>query len=53
MLCEQDGVEIDLEDHNHKTPLMLAKGRNHTEIMAYLDKETRNLRSVIPRIDLK
>ncbi|XP_054755379.2 uncharacterized protein LOC129261337 [Lytechinus pictus] len=53
MLCEQDGVEVDLEDHNHKTPLLLAKGRNHTEIMGYLDKETKNIKSVIPRIDLK
>lgn len=53
MLCEQDGVEIDLEDHNHKTPLMLAKGRKHNDISGYLEKEVKYKKSIIPRLDFK
>lgn len=53
MLCEQDGVEVDLEDHNHKSPLMLAKGRKHGDISGYLEKEVKFQKSIIPRLDLK
>ena len=53
MLCEQDGVEMELEDHNRKTPLMLAKGRNHTPIITYLNNKLNKSRSILPQIDLK
>ena len=53
MLCEQDGVEIDLEDNNHKTPCMLAKGRNHSDIVGYLERMLNRRRSIIPHIDFK
>ncbi|XP_025085865.1 probable protein S-acyltransferase 23 isoform X2 [Pomacea canaliculata] len=50
-LCEQDGVEIDLQDKNGKTPLMLAVGRKHDNIVAYLKKEAKFRNSILPRID--
>ncbi|XP_046576707.1 probable protein S-acyltransferase 23 isoform X1 [Haliotis rubra] len=50
-LCEQDSVEIDLADKNSKTPLMLAVGRKHENIISYLKKEARFKASVFPRID--
>ncbi|KAK7097163.1 uncharacterized protein [Littorina saxatilis] len=50
-LCEQDGVEIDLADKNGKTPLMLAVGRKHDQIIRYLKKEAKFRTSVLPRID--
>nr|KAG5707786.1 hypothetical protein BaRGS_015946 [Batillaria attramentaria] len=50
-LCEQDGVEIDLADKNGKTPLMLAVGRKHEPVVAYLKKEAQYRNSVLPRID--
>ncbi|XP_071787466.1 uncharacterized protein [Asterias amurensis] len=52
MLCEQDGVEMELEDHNHKSPLALATGRNHTPIISYLNKKLNKSWSVLPHIDL-
>ncbi|XP_038055162.1 probable protein S-acyltransferase 23 [Patiria miniata] len=52
MLCEQDGVEMELEDNNHKTPLMLATGRNHSPIITYLNKKLNKRRSFLPQIDL-
>ncbi|XP_012938178.1 probable protein S-acyltransferase 23 [Aplysia californica] len=50
-LCEQDGVEIDLADNNGKTPLMLALGRKHDPIVAYLKTEVQTRNSLLPRID--
>ncbi|XP_050417022.1 uncharacterized protein LOC126830658 [Patella vulgata] len=50
-LCEQDGVEINLADKNNKTPLMLAIGRKHEDIVNYLKKEARFRTSILPRID--
>lgn len=47
----QDGVEIDLQDKNGKTPLMLAVGRKHDNIVAYLKKEAKFRNSILPRID--
>ncbi|XP_033104684.1 probable protein S-acyltransferase 23 isoform X2 [Anneissia japonica] len=53
MLCEQDGVEIDRPDHNHKTPMMLAQGRNHKDLITYLEGESKIKASFIPRINFK
>ncbi|KAL8604074.1 hypothetical protein ACOMHN_024899 [Nucella lapillus] len=50
-LCEQDGVEIDLADKNGKTPLMLAVGRKHEDVVGYLKKEAKFRNSILPRID--
>ncbi|XP_041356884.1 palmitoyltransferase AKR1-like isoform X2 [Gigantopelta aegis] len=51
-LCEQDGVDIDLPDKNGKTPIMLATGRKHENIIIYLKKETKFRTSFFPRIDI-
>ncbi|XP_006818309.1 uncharacterized protein LOC100368376 [Saccoglossus kowalevskii] len=53
MLCEQDGVDFEIEDNNHKTPLMLSQGRKHTDITNYLNKKLKNQKSLIPHIDFK
>lgn len=37
LLCEQDGVDINFEDHNGNTPVKLARGRKHKPIVAYLE----------------
>lgn len=34
-LVEQDGVELDIEDHNHNKPVKLAEGRKHWDIVSY------------------
>jgi len=48
----QDKVEINVTDKNGKTPLMLAKGRKHEKVIAYLQKELKQRNSFIPRIDM-
>ena len=35
-LVEQDGVELDTEDHNGNKPTKLAEGRKNWEIVAYI-----------------
>ena len=47
----QDKVEINVSDKNGKTPLMLAVGRKHDKVIAYLQKELKQRNSFIPRID--
>jgi len=47
----QDKVEINLTDKNGKTPIMLAKGRKHEKVIAYLQKELKRRSSLISRID--
>lgn len=51
-LCEQDGVDIDVVDSNGKTPMMLALGRKHDQIVLYLKDELKHQQSMIPRINL-
>ncbi|CAH1776296.1 unnamed protein product [Owenia fusiformis] len=50
-LCENDGVEIELPDKNGKTPIMLAMGRKHEDIVIYLKKKAQNKNRLIPKID--
>ncbi|KAL3879254.1 hypothetical protein ACJMK2_031558 [Sinanodonta woodiana] len=50
-LCEQDGVDINLADKNGKTPLMLATGRKHLDVIAFLKSEMKYRTSFLPRID--
>jgi len=40
-----------LADKNGKTPLMLATGRKHGQVIVYLRKELKQRNSLIPRID--
>ena len=47
----KDKVEINVADKNGKTPLMLAKGRKHEKVIAYLQKELKQRNSFISRID--
>jgi len=47
----QDKVEINLRDKNGKTPFMLATGRKHDKVITYLQKELKQRKSLIPRID--
>lgn len=48
----QDKVDIDVTDKNGKTPLMLAKGRKHEKVIAYLQKQLKHRKSLISRIDM-
>lgn len=52
-LCEMDEVEINIEDKHQKTPLMLALGRKHTNIVNYLKEHAKQRTSFLPKIDLK
>ena len=45
-------MEINLADKNGKTPLMLAQGRKHRELIDYLRKEARSRSNLIPKLDL-
>ncbi|KAJ8298448.1 hypothetical protein KUTeg_024979 [Tegillarca granosa] len=51
-LCEQDGVEVDLPDKNGKTPIMLATGRKHEDVVDYLKRQVKMKNSLLPKIDL-
>lgn len=51
-LCELDKVAFNEEDKNGKTPLMLASGRNHKDIVTYLKKQVRSQNSILANIDL-
>jgi len=51
VLCIKDEVDINVSDKNGKTPLMLAVGRKHEKVIAYLKKELKQRSSLIPRID--
>jgi len=51
VLCVKDEVDINVSDKNGKTPLMLAVGRKHEEVITYLNKELKQRSSLIPRID--
>ncbi|XP_039254281.2 uncharacterized protein LOC120331274 [Styela clava] len=53
LLCEQDGVEMTLEDHNGNTPLKLAKGRNHKAITAYLEEGISGKKRYLGKINFK
>ena len=48
----QDQCELDQPDKNGKTPLMLAMGRKHDHVIAYLKKEIANRKRLIPKVDL-
>ena len=48
----QDGVQIDQADKNGKTPLMLAVGRKHEDVIAYLKKLAQTKNSMLPKIDV-
>ncbi|XP_048827516.1 uncharacterized protein LOC125705157 [Brienomyrus brachyistius] len=37
LLCEQEGVSLEVEDGNGNTPLQLSRGREHRDISAYLE----------------
>ncbi|XP_078602181.1 uncharacterized protein LOC144876588 [Branchiostoma floridae x Branchiostoma japonicum] len=53
-LVEEDDVEVDLEDKNGKTPLMLAIGRKHHSIEAYLKNRLERKRTILgsmPKFD--
>ena len=50
-ISTQDKVDISAPDKNGKTPLMLAVGRKHDAVIAYLRKELKRRSSLIPRID--
>ncbi|XP_005991356.3 uncharacterized protein LOC102348883 [Latimeria chalumnae] len=50
-LCEQDGVQLEVEDKNGNTPLKLAKGRKYEDIIAYLEKTIAQSKSLIPKFD--
>jgi len=49
----QDGVELELEDKNGKTPYMLAAGRNHSEVMTFLRARIAREKSILGQIDVK
>ncbi|XP_052076130.1 uncharacterized protein LOC127714155 isoform X1 [Mytilus californianus] len=51
-LCEQDGAELDLKDKNGKTPLMLASGRKHQDVIEYLRRQIKSKNSFIPKLDI-
>nr|XP_026696424.1 probable protein S-acyltransferase 23 isoform X1 [Ciona intestinalis] len=53
LLCEQDGVDINLEDHNGNTPLKLAKGRKYKEILSYFESLKSSRNSYLPTFDFK
>ncbi|XP_070553698.1 uncharacterized protein [Ptychodera flava] len=53
MLCEQDGVDLEIEDNNGKTPLELAAGRRHSDIATYLRKRLHKQKSYLPQIDIR
>ena len=48
---DQDKVDINQPDKNGKTPLMLANGRKHRNIIDYLKNEAKSRSQLIPRID--
>lgn len=50
-LCEVDHVDTNVADKRGKTPLMLATGRKHTTVIAYLKKESSKRSSLLPQID--
>nr|CAB3267900.1 probable protein S-acyltransferase 23 [Phallusia mammillata] len=53
LLCEQDGGDIDLEDHNNNTPVKLAKGRKYAEVTGYFDSLKNKRTSYLPAFDFK
>ncbi|XP_064637705.1 putative ZDHHC-type palmitoyltransferase 5 [Lineus longissimus] len=50
-LVEKDNVSIDLKDKNGKTPLILAKGRKHHEIVGYLNGRLKAKTSLLPEFN--
>ncbi|KAM5191343.1 uncharacterized protein ACMZJ9_005152 [Mantella aurantiaca] len=51
LLCEQDGVELEGEDHNKNTPLRLAKGRKSKEIVSFLHNTIKQSKNLNARFD--
>jgi len=51
-LVEQDGVELDTEDHNGNKPTKLAEGRKNWEIVAYMNRALKRHTSIFPQIDM-
>ncbi|KAL8562189.1 hypothetical protein ACOMHN_005174 [Nucella lapillus] len=50
-LCNQDEVELDPKDKNGTTPLVLAKGRKHEQVVNYLKKAAQIRGNFLPKID--
>ncbi|XP_076817148.1 uncharacterized protein LOC143462764 [Clavelina lepadiformis] len=53
LLCEQEGSDINLEDHNGNTPMKLAKGRKHNDVISYFESFKSNKRSYLPALSFK
>lgn len=51
-LVEQDGVELDIEDHNGNKPVKLAEGRKNWEIVSYMNRALKRQSSILPQMDM-
>ncbi|KAM4807711.1 uncharacterized protein WCC33_017137 [Rhinophrynus dorsalis] len=51
LLCEQENVELEGEDHNRNTPLKLAKGRKSKEIVSFLQRTITQSKNLHAKFD--